>query len=257
MATIARIFGCDSYAGHSTQLFGVECEVESVNTEVSWDFLGDKGIRITEDHSLRNNGREFLIGPATAANALVSFNYLHSRGSWLKTEEKFSHRTSVHVHANCQGRDDKVVRTAVLLYALFEEYFFRMVEPSRRDNIHCVPLTDTYLPSLYASELVQLHNRWHKYTALNIKPLNTLGTIEFRHMQGHDDLNLLRQWLTIIDNLLSLADKVQVIKREHLDWATLEQWFDHIFSGSNVFSLKSEMRQLCRNQLIDLKLSFL
>ena len=132
-----------------------------------------------------------------------------------------------------------------------------MVEPSRRDNIHCVPLTDTYLPSLYASELVQLHNRWHKYTALNIKPLNTLGTIEFRHMQGHDDLNLLRQWLTIIDNLLSLADKVQVIKREHLDWSTLEQWFDHIFSGSNVFSLKSELRQLCRNQLIDLKLSFL
>ncbi len=257
MATIARIFGCDNYANPQSQLFGIECEVESVNTEESWDFLSDKGIKITEDHSLRNSGREFLIGPATAANALVSFNYLHSRGKWYKQEEKFSHRTSIHVHANCQNREDKVVRTVVLLYALFEEYFFRMVEPNRRDNIHCVPLTDTYLPSLYASDLVQLLSRWHKYTALNIKPLSTLGTIEFRHMQGHEDLGLLRQWLTIIDNLLALADKVQVIKREHLDWSTMEQWFDHIFNGSDVFSLKSELRQLCRNQLIDLKLSFL
>lgn len=257
MTTISRMFGVEGYVQAPQQLFGIECEVESVNQENSWAFLNDRGIGSTEDNSLRNNGREFLIGPATAAEALVSFNHLHSKGHWYRDSEKFSARTSIHVHANCQGRDEKEVRTAILLYALFEEFFFRMVDNSRRDNIHCVPLTDTYLPSLYGSDLPSLHSRWHKYTALNIKPLANLGTIEFRHMQGHDNLNLLRQWLTIIENLLTLADNVRTIKKEHLTYTTLEQWFDHIFTGSDVYSLKSQLRQDCRNQLIDLKLSFL
>ena len=256
MATISRTFGCEGFNKPDQQLFGIECEVESI-AEGDWSFLSDRNISVTEDHSLRNNGREFLIGPVSAANALVSFSFLHSRGHWNKREEKFSHRTSIHVHANCQHREDKVVKTAILLYALFEEYFFLMVDSSRRDNIHCVPLTDTYLPSLYNSDIVGLHSRWHKYTALNIKPLGSLGTLEFRHMQGHDDMSLLRQWLSIIENLLSLADRVVVLNRNHLVWTTLEQWFDEIFQGTNVYSLKPQMRQLCRNQLIDLKLSFL
>jgi hypothetical protein len=258
MATISRIFGVEGYTDPATQLFGIECEVESVNVNESWDFLSSKAIRITEDNSLRNNGKEFLIGPASAANALVSFNYLHTNGKWVNPADKFSHRTSIHVHANCQNREGPVVRTAVLLYALFEEYFFSMVDSSRRDNIHCVPLTDTYLPSIYGADIVGLCGRWHKYTALNIKPLGTLGTIEFRHMQGHDDLTLLRQWLTVIDNLLTLADTVGTIKKEHMVWNVVEEWFDRLFRDvPQVYSKKDQLRQTCRNQFIDLKLSFM
>ncbi len=259
MATVSRVFGCEGYSIPNSQLFGIECEVESVDLEngEAWEFLGPRGIRVTEDHSLRNNGREFLIGPVSSANALLRFKTLHSKGVWYKEDEKFSHRTSIHVHANCQGREEGVVRTAILLYALFEEYFFLMVDNSRRDNIHCVPLTDTYLPSIYSSDLVHLHSRWHKYTALNIKPLSNLGTLEFRHMQGHEDVSLLRQWLSIIENLLALADRVIKIQKEHLTWPTLEQWFDAIFVDTQVYSQKPQMRHLCRNQLIDLKLSFL
>jgi hypothetical protein len=47
--------------------------------------------------------------------------------------------------------------------------------------------------------------KWRKYTALNLLPLYTQGTIEFRHMPGTCDLNFILQWCEIISSMFKYA----------------------------------------------------
>jgi hypothetical protein len=146
------------------------------------------------------------------------------------------------------------VRDTVWLYALFEEAFFLMCAPDRRDNIHCTPLTETYLPSIYAGSVANMVSRWHKYTALNLKPLTKQGTIEFRHMHGHADTALLDEWLLIIRNLIATG------REANLDHTMLEEdnikiLFSKIFGMSRLGTEYSLVRSLMNNQILDLKLA--
>ena len=156
---------CQAFNVHSLnskqQFVGLECEIEAVKA-TSNAFPGDV-FSITEDGSLRNNGKEFISVPLTIPSALEGFKNLHA--SLQLGAVPFSERTSIHVHVDCTELSLQECRNVVLNYALFEEFFFLMVDPSRRHNIHCVPLTETYLPSLYKGSIQDMFGRWHKYTA--------------------------------------------------------------------------------------------
>jgi len=152
---------------------GLECEIESIANHMD----GADLFHVTQDGSLRNNGLEFITNPIPIDYAVPYFKKLHASLKFRNDAEKFSPRTSIHVHANCVNLHPDVIRNIIRMYALYEEYFFMMVTPDRRHNIHCVPLTETYLPSLYNTGLNTLVARWHKYTALNIVPLKKYGTI--------------------------------------------------------------------------------
>ena len=234
---------------------GLECEIESCNTLVKWNI--PDVIEVHEDNSLRNMGKEFITPPDTVEKALDSFAGLHKGLMFYNKEQAFSDRTSIHVHANCKNLDEATVKNIVLWYALFEEAFFRMVKPVRRDNIHCVALTDTPLPSAYyRTELRSIHSRWSKYTALNISPLNRLGTIEFRHMHGHDDPVLMEQWLFLISNLFDLG-KTTPIAPELLTEEKIQQTYERLFAGTPVLSAYPKASVFTDNTIIDVKLSFI
>ena len=250
-------FGCNhSYMKSAKTLFGVELEIESVNRDVNWRNYNPI-IEMKEDHSLRNNGKEFITPPLDLKTTLSLFENVHESVSFYKKDEKFSERTSIHVHVNCQNMELEHVRQAILLYALYEECFFSMVEPALRDNIHCVPLTDTYLPSYFRQNLPTMVGRWSKYTALNILPLKTLGTMEFRHMHGHDDPLLLEDWLSSIENLIELAKK-QPLNDSSLTEENIQTWFTQIF-GKTLFwkQNKVNLPVFTENTLINVKMGFL
>lgn len=253
--TINRIFGVGqslAYLDPNKFLVGLECEVESVR---SFPDGGFHYFSITEDGSLRNNGREFISVPLDVRDIVPEFQNLHARIEC--GEDKFSERTSIHVHVNCCYLEQDVVRNIVLLYALFEEVFFKMVEPSRRNNIHCVPLTETYLPSIYRQGLGSLISRWHKYTALNILPLKKYGTIEFRHMEGHDDPEKLRVWLDVIYRLFQ-AGKQFPINKDTLTHRWVVDLADQIFISVPYYqNNRSKLFTTIENSLLDVKLSCL
>jgi hypothetical protein len=247
--------GCQTtYMATDRNVLGLECEVESI-AGVGGLF---PGWTVTDDGSLRNNGKEFLSGPKAKEDMLAGFRHLHTT---IRVDQypKFSDRTSIHVHANCQNLTTDQVVNIIKMYALYEEMFFYMCEPHRRHNIHCVPLTETYLPALYSTGLSNMLERWHKYTALNIKRLSDLGTIEFRHMEGHDDVNKLNNWLTIIENLFNLAKTDEgKITKDTLTNANLEIWFSKIFSHTPEYSkYQPLLREMTAHQRIDLKLAVL
>ena len=255
MTTVYELFhpSVTSYelvAASSPLFVGLECEIESVRAHRE----GQHEFKVTTDGSLRNRGYEFISKPILVSDAVEQFKHLHCTIQINDLSVAFSERTSIHVHANCANLDPNTVRNIILMYALFEEFFFMQVKPERRHNIHCVPLTETYLPVYYKTDLNVLVSKWHKYTALNIQPLPALGTIEFRHMHGHNDTQLLEKWLRSINNLFRCASS-NPINKDTLTETNIKRWFSDIFHHTEVNSLSHLVPQMAFNSILDLKLA--
>lgn len=257
MNTIQHIFDLNSVGSSGEFLASLECEVENVHGEPK----NPKGLwNAHTDGSLRGgkgNAYEWTSAIPLQREALVNaFIELHKVNKIVPGEEGFGHRTSIHVHINCVPVLESHVRNIVLLYALYEEFFFAYVKPERRANIHCVPLTETYLPGIYHKPLDGLYHNWHKYTALNLKRLGDLGTLEFRHHHGTNDAEEVGIWLHLLENLWKLGQKINITTAEVRDKAVLTDWFDMLFFPSNrIMRLKPSMFEIMKNSLIDVKLS--
>lgn len=170
-----------------------------VGDSVAW--FGDLGA--IKDGSLRNNGIEFVTTPVTFERALELFDVLHA-GLKLGAAP-YTTRTSTHVHVNVASMSIHQLKHFILLYALFEPVFFNYVGDARKHNIHCVPLSYTLLPKHYGESANSLVDIWSKYTAFNLKPVRTQGTVEFRHLYGTGDKQVYQQWLSMLKDLWSFA----------------------------------------------------
>jgi hypothetical protein len=185
-------------------LCGCEFEIEDVK-----DYKNiPTTIDVTNDSSLRNNGKEFKTPPQPIDLAVETFKQLHS--SLKVGKQPFSERTSIHVHVNVRELDLVQARQLVLLYALYEPLFFDFVGNIRKNSIFCVPLNYTYLPSVYKLDIKGLKEKWHKYTAFNIIPMGPspdhqgFGTVEFRHLYGTNDAYVFETWLKAIKELYTI-----------------------------------------------------
>lgn len=233
---------------------GIECEIEGVVGTPQFQHFST-----TKDGSLRHEGLEFISHPLPIGTLLEAFTNLHGELELFSVPEgNFSPRTSTHVHINCRTLESEQVKTLLLLYALYEEYFFLLVSPARRGNIHCVPLTETHLPEMYERPIECLVDRWHKYTALNLLPLSSLGTVEFRHLQGTGDPQVLEEWLTCLERLWELCQRASITKESLSSATTLEQWYAHIFGHSEKMrAMAPTLPSLISNTLIDVKFALI
>lgn len=250
MTTVAEHWGCGVNPFHVSTDFiaGVECEIEAVRNPAPVGIFNP-----VPDGSLRNNGVEFISKPSTRPDLVQAFKHLQTSLVFHEKQEPFSARTSTHVHVNCQPLTMAQSRTMVLLYALFEECFFLMVKPERRDNIHCVPLTETYMPAMYKQSIDYMVKNWHKYTALNLRRMTDLGTMEFRHLHGTGDAAEFNEWLGCLENLWKLCQRVE-IKNTSLTKENIYHWFESIFGGSDrVMAMRHSLFDIIRNSLIDVK----
>ena len=81
---------------------------------------------------------------------------------------------------------------------------------NREKNTFCTKLTDTNYVKMY-SQLSQnpqnVVNAWAKYTALNLAPIASKGTIEFRHLCGSINKDYIIGWINLISCLKGMAKK--------------------------------------------------
>jgi len=193
---------------------GVEHELEKISFE-SWDDE-DAGPALfnickydmEDDHSLVN-GREIITWPNSVKAQIAFHEKLHSLP--IFNGESCTDRCSTHVHVNATMLTAEQTLSLLKMYCLIEPYFFAFVGTEREQNIHCVPLWATgmgknvFFNALAGDVLHGLPHSWHKYTALNVKPLMEIGTIEFRHLYATNDTKVFSNWLGFLKSLYDWA----------------------------------------------------
>lgn len=199
----------------SGDCFGIELEIENFELikrlPVNWC--------MKDDGSLRNGGREFVSDPLSFAeieeNLATIFSLLKLH------EDSYSERTSIHIHCNVRDLTTDNIASMTLLYLVFEGVFFAYVDKSRRKNIFCVSLNQfqaaEYLSSCFYKPNMENGLHWEKYSAFNLLPLQSFGTVEFRHMQGNNNIPYIVSWIEAIKQLKTLA-------KQH----TFNEWFDQV-----------------------------
>jgi hypothetical protein len=189
---LVRYFG-----GFKTPI-GIEIEAENVQTPVSNTMVYWKE---KNDSSLKVNGREFVSIPVAGHN--IDYALAEIKEKITDPDILWSHRTSIHVHTQVLDLSVQQFHLLISLYAVFEELFFKMVDPTRVGNGYCYHLRDL------SPEQTSPNDQHGKYCALNIGTgLRNFGTVEFRHLQGTSDLRLIRRWIQLIVKLQKYVEDV-------------------------------------------------
>lgn len=192
MTTVASIFRkripCSTVTPHPLILgcerLGVEVELENIRSRMP----ASRYWEVKSDGSLRNSGAEFVfrepLGGKDLYDACINLDsMLYDKNpdpSW---------RCSVHVHIDVRDLTPSQVKKFILVYATLERILFDASGWQRYRNNFCCALgfaqqqveTLSRLWTLPDNRLLQrLVESWSKYSAINLIPMRTFGSIEIR-----------------------------------------------------------------------------
>lgn len=201
--------------------------IPELNKYVKYYNLWNKSWRGVLDGSLRNFGVEYIVKkPLSYKGALSAIDEFAENTKGIPFIEN-APGTSVHVHINMQDEEILTIFTYITVWTLFENLLIEFCGENRRTNLFALPtrvcegnlsiytqIVDNYLNRTKAFYLSEHHA---KYSALNVAPLNKLGSIEIRSMRGTTDPDILKKWVTILNDILiySRGKKPSEVLREY------------------------------------------
>lgn len=169
---------------------------------------------VVQDHSLRNNGAEFVSIPFPVSYLKEA---LHSLFVDIKGKKQWkpSIRTGIHVHNDARDYTEESLRSFMVANCLVEPVLMDFVGKEREENIYCVPwyrshndlnnaitnLEYTHCNFLQKVEMFTAH--WQKYDSVNLNPLLRIGTIEFRHAPTWFDTEKITTWAQTCSHIVS------------------------------------------------------
>lgn len=216
------------YTKQYTGTYGIEIETETKNIEDYPDgwfnqnpTTGRYDVPITGweghvDNSLRNFGMEYVLQKPLsfkeAMSALDAFGEATEGIPFIKNTPS----TSVHVHINMLPERPVTMMNFLTLYTLFENVLVDYSGESRRSNLFALPMrvagtiheNVTRLMKVFETGRgaeVCLDPRQVKYSALNVAPINTFGSLEIRSFRGETDVSEIKDWLSILNRILEYA----------------------------------------------------
>lgn len=190
---------------------GIEIEVEGIRSVSTTDQSALSQWAITHDGSLQN-GIELVSKPVWGSAITQALE--EARSFFRRHKAYLSFRTSVHVHINVLDMTASELAEMIRLYIFYEPALFRLhADWSRYENIFCVPaFKSTKIQEGYGKLLRDIKKNTCsgayvgcKYAALNPNAVGNLGTLEFRHMGGTDDVDAISRWINILLQLKSAA----------------------------------------------------
>jgi len=239
-------------------LVGLELEMENFPGWTEQEF---GGIRFTEDGSLRNFGCEAITAPI-ALNQMPNFLTAFYERMEV-TDKNYSERCSTHVHANVQDMTTEQVSTLALLYQTAERLLFQFIGHDRQNNIFCVPWYQSGLTASIVDKLAQdayiTTRHWQKYSALNLIPIGSQGTVEFRHLYGTCDVKFITNWLCLIGRLFEYAKSVPLAEaRERIinmnTVSNYREWLYSVFgSDADLLTVPSDFEVQLSKGVVDSK----
>lgn len=212
-------------------LMGIEVELEGWDGHSISDEAHSRW-NVIADHSLRNNGVEFVLRQPKQGKALE--DAISILGRTIEGRSlSLSHRCSVHCHIDFREATTETVEKFFLLYMLLEPSLYTISSKDRYSNIYCPGLTHTtqllqnaaiHLPE---GRLEHLLNFWAKYTGINLCPLSNLGSIEIRTHRGTANVEDILQWTRILNYMYAAA--VNLTKEEINSFQTPDQLVETVF----------------------------
>lgn len=182
---------------------GIEFEVEKYSVPVSSERQAEL-LDFKSDGSLRGNSREVVTVPVNGENIVLAIReYL----SLLNPEAETTSRCGLHVHVDMRECTVQQLINVLCTYCIVEDIMFRFCGENRYGNPYCLPLNDTLVSNkstfinLLSSDSNYVSAGIHdttKYSALNILPLQRLGTVEFRAHEGTLDQEKIIEWVNLV-----------------------------------------------------------
>ena len=182
---------------------GIEIEIEKVNDIYQPKVEGFINYwNTTGDDSLRNQGREYVTVSelwgediTIALDLMKEFLSLNKEGGYVEVSE----RCSIHVHVDVRDLLINELRNFLLVATAVEPLLFK-VSGNRRGNIYCIPASDFYNGNKHIQMIAESKEDkcnildTAKYSSMNTSALHKYGSIEFRHHEGTDDVNRIKNW---------------------------------------------------------------
>lgn len=248
-------------------LFGVEIEIEGENLPEDIP----KEWRMEHDGSLRGQYprqcAEYVFRkPLDPTKAKLTINKLIKYLEQEEARPNFSHRTSLHVHVNCQQLDWEQYSAFLYTSLLMERVMLQYCGKGRIGNRFCLRVSDA---EGYADDLLTLFTKGFeffalgggapykvKYSAINIAPAREYGSLEFRGMRGTLDKAVIFNWLTALENVYNFALEKGSVEKVHKFFvnSAIEDFYKEVLGGvSDAFYYKGAYDdiRLCHSLLID------
>jgi hypothetical protein len=200
--------------------------------------------RIVHDGSLRN-GAEFIFNEPLKGRAII--DALSSLQRFIDSDGSFhaSARCGIHVHLDIRDMSTKQLVNFLMVYILMEKITFSYVDMSRLKNPYCRPLCNSTFKHILhklnsleddsdtnVSKLLAIaDSNAEKYAALNIRPITSFGSVEFRMHEGSTNIMRLAEWINII-----LALKVASLRYSIYDLMNMSDSdaIAAVFSGTSL-----------------------
>lgn len=209
----------------SGALFGIEIETEATNPyDTTLFFSKYRGLTkwtATADGSLRNFGIEYVSTPLDQTNAKKEVtDLLTCLREFAPGVMPWCPRAGVHVHMNVRDMTSSEIWTAACIYWTIEHYLTEWCGESRVCNNFCLRLKDatrlvgsaisgiqsiTRTSTPRVSEWRSFGPNTHKYAGLNLATVNSLGTLEFRALDGTTDPVRINHWIDQVAKIRELA----------------------------------------------------
>ena len=184
--------------------YGVEIEVEGErlpNALRNW--------RVEYDGSLKTAEAFEYVMPTPRSIEEVKESLQELEEAFEDSESEFyeSVRAGVHVHMNAQRFTVKELFTFIIGYYLLEDMLLRWCGDHRNGNLfalgtsHAEGVLFNLLDCVQERNLKHLNTENIRYASLNLYSLFKYGSIEFRSMRSTPDLELIYQWVKIVDDL--------------------------------------------------------
>ena len=212
------------------EYIGMEIEAEGVNLpgpdkiKYLWAAKEDGSLRKTTVVAPDSNGNpwEYVLkrplSPAVCVNKALP--YLRAQMEKHNSKLKFSGRCSVHVHVGVHDLRMYQIFAMVGIYYLFEELIQPLFGKEREGNLFCIGSIES--PQIMdilikdATTCFPSSNPHTKYTAVNLLTLYSLGTVEFRGMEGTVNQERLEIWIDILDKIRCYAKSLTSEKMSFL-----------------------------------------
>jgi hypothetical protein len=206
MKTIRDTFALAKVEGD----WGVEIEVEGKRLPQRI-----KGWRVEHDGSLKGEEAYEYVTPKPQSRKGVDEALKALEAAYKLNDSRVdeSVRAGVHIHMNVQDYSVKEVFTFATLFFIVEPVLLKWCGENRDGNLFSLGTSHAEY-QLFALQEALENKNWRalrtdnlRYAALNFQSLFKYGSLEFRSMRSTPDLNLIGDWVDILEELRDSAKK--------------------------------------------------